>query len=119
MLRRHLSKQQWVALVVLVIGVSLIQPTGTKSSHVHQRPIVGMIAVLSACCSSGFAGVYFEKLLKGSKTNLWIRNIQLASWSVLFGLGVCLWQDYEMIAEFGFFQGYNTLTVVIILLQAA
>jgi UDP-sugar transporter A1/2/3 len=28
---------------------------------------IGLIAVLSACCSSGFAGVYFEKILKGTK----------------------------------------------------
>ncbi len=28
---------------------------------------VGLVAVLSACCSSGFAGVYFEKILKGTK----------------------------------------------------
>ena len=35
------------------------------------------MAVLSACCSSGFAGVYFEKILKGTKASIWMRNIQL------------------------------------------
>jgi UDP-sugar transporter A1/2/3 len=29
--------------------------------------MVGLVAVLLACCSSGFAGVYFEKILKGTK----------------------------------------------------
>jgi solute carrier family 35 (UDP-sugar transporter), member A1/2/3 len=39
--------------------------------------LVGLLAVLFACFSSGFAGVYFEKLLKGSSTGVWTRNIQL------------------------------------------
>ena len=38
---------------------------------------VGVVAVLVACVSSGFAGVYFEKILKETKQCVWIRNIQL------------------------------------------
>ena len=38
---------------------------------------VGVVAVLVACVSSGFAGVYFEKILKETKQSVWIRNIQL------------------------------------------
>lgn len=39
--------------------------------------LIGLSAVIAACITSGFSGVYFEKILKGSKTSLWIRNIQL------------------------------------------
>lgn len=42
---------------------------------------VGVTAVLVACCSSGFAGVYFEKILKESKQSVWVRNIQLGRYS--------------------------------------
>lgn len=38
---------------------------------------VGVMAVLMACISSGFAGVYFEKILKETKQSIWVRNIQL------------------------------------------
>ena len=38
---------------------------------------VGVLAVLLACVSSGFAGVYFEKILKQTKQSVWVRNIQL------------------------------------------
>lgn len=38
---------------------------------------VGLMAVTAMCLSSGFAGVYFEKVLKSSTQSLWGRNIQL------------------------------------------
>ncbi|VDK58256.1 unnamed protein product [Anisakis simplex] len=60
-----------------------------QSQHKHlteQSPIKGLIAVLVACVLSGFAGIYFEKILKGSEVSVWIRNIQLAIISLPVGL---------------------------------
>ncbi|ETN77003.1 UDP-galactose transporter [Necator americanus] len=37
-----------------------------KREVYEQNSILGFIAVLVACCMSGFAGIYFEKILKGS-----------------------------------------------------
>ena len=48
--------------------------------------LVGLLAVLFACFSSGFAGVYFEKLLKGSSTGVWMRNIQLGFFGTVIGV---------------------------------
>lgn len=48
-----------------------------KEEQTAGSQVVGLVAVLVACCSSGFAGVYFEKILKESKQSVWVRNIQL------------------------------------------
>lgn len=67
----------------MIVCLCVVQwPTDSPGSPEKQEPttgspFVGLVAVLVACCSSGFAGVYFEKILKESKQSVWIRNIQL------------------------------------------
>ena len=40
--------------------------------------VLGLLYVLAACVSSGFAGVYYEKLVKsGSQPSVIIRNLQM------------------------------------------
>lgn len=46
--------------------------------------LLGVSASLAAATTSGFAGVYFEKVLKGSELSVWVRNIHLA----LIGVGL-------------------------------
>ena len=81
---------------------------------------IGLGAVIIACILSGLAGVYFEKVLKGSSTSLWIRNIQLSFYSLFpaFFLGVLL-KDGQEIAKRGFFDGYNGVVWTAIGFQAA
>lgn len=69
--RRVLLLKQWGALAMLAIGVGLVQVSTANSkdegneqggSDDRQDALVGLAAVLMACCTSGFAGVYFEKV---------------------------------------------------------
>jgi hypothetical protein len=43
------------------------------------QQFIGFGAVLLSTLTSGFAGVYFEKILKTGPTSVWIRNIQLGN----------------------------------------
>jgi UDP-sugar transporter A1/2/3 len=82
--------------------------------------ILGLISVLCSCVSSGFAGVYFEKVLKAAKSlSLWERNIQLACYSIIIAFASVFAKDGSTLVERGPLAGFSFGTVVIILLQAA
>ena len=123
MLGRKLTKTQWFSLVILFLGVSVIvhlqatqSPSTTlKSSSNH---LLGFTAVFISCILSGFAGVYFEKLLKNSTQTLYIRNVQLALFGLISGLVAVLFMDFSTVREKGFFYGYDLLVWFIILLQS-
>lgn len=123
LLNKKLARVQWLALLVLFLGVALVQlaqvgvHVKTVEGHV-QKPLVGFLAILAACCLSGFAGVYFEKILKGSDVSVWMRNVQLSTFAVPFGLLTTLVNDYAEVRDKGFFYGYNMLIWIVILLQA-
>jgi len=120
MLKREQTARQVQALVVLMIGVSLVQLSNSEEKMTVRREdqnmIVGLVAVLTACISSGFAGVYFEMVLKTTDTGMWMRNCQLAFWSICLS-PFSLYDSWGIIREHGFFYGFNWTTIVIILLQ--
>ncbi|XP_034079536.1 LOW QUALITY PROTEIN: solute carrier family 35 member A3a [Gymnodraco acuticeps] len=130
---RRLGVYQWLSLLILMAGVafvcrsmlllclqwpseSVVDPEKKALSAGSQ--FVGVAAVLVACCSSGFAGVYFEKILKESKQSVWVRNIQLGMFGLVFGLFGMMAYDGERVRESGMFQGYNTVTWAVVVLQA-
>lgn len=132
MLRRRVARYQWLALLLLMAGVALVQlpqPAVDAKQRQQQQMVesvaaqsasrfIGLLAVLTACCSSGFAGVYFEMILKGSSTSVWLRNIQLGMFSSFVGLVAVLAYDYDKVAADGFFQGYDSITWLVVMLQA-
>nr|XP_012604091.1 UDP-N-acetylglucosamine transporter isoform X3 [Microcebus murinus]XP_012604092.1 UDP-N-acetylglucosamine transporter isoform X3 [Microcebus murinus]XP_012604093.1 UDP-N-acetylglucosamine transporter isoform X3 [Microcebus murinus] len=123
MLGKKLGVYQWLSLVILMTGVAFVQwPSDSQELDSKElsagSQFVGLMAVLTACFSSGFAGVYFEKILKETKQSVWIRNIQLGFFGSIFGLmGVYIY-DGELVSKNGFFQGYNQLTWIVVVLQA-
>ncbi|KAJ7264952.1 nucleotide-sugar transporter-domain-containing protein [Mycena haematopus] len=102
LLRRKLSPIKWLSLFFLAIGVGIVQiqtstvgqiPTknvavgsahDSAPLHIHiMSPLKGFGAVTAACFTSGLAGVYFEMVLKNSRADLWVRNVQLSLFSLI------------------------------------
>ncbi|CAJ0601375.1 unnamed protein product [Cylicocyclus nassatus] len=122
-LGRSLNRLKWLALVLLTVGVALVQwpsggPKKGQSSGDTSDSLIGLLAVLAACFSSGFAGVYFEKILKTTNVSLWMRNLQLAFFSIFGGFLMCWLYDWGAIQKDGFLQGYNTIIWIVVALQA-
>jgi len=102
LLRRRLTSTKWVSLFFLAAGVAIVQiQTSTSALAPHKpnmpvgsahesaplythimSPLKGFGAVTAACFTSGLAGVYFEMVLKNSKADLWVRNVQLSLFSL-------------------------------------
>lgn len=82
------------------------------------RPLFGLVAVVLSCLSSGFAGCYFEKILKTSNTSMWVRNIQLGLSGLFFSFFAMLVNDHNRILQGGIFQGYDFLTWSVVSNQA-
>ncbi|KAF8828947.1 hypothetical protein HHX47_DHR3001089 [Lentinula edodes] len=72
--------------------------------HIHvMSPLKGFGAVTAACFTSGLAGVYFEMVLKNSKADLWVRNVQLSLFSLIPALLPILYSSTP--PSVGFFEG--------------
>jgi|TARA_B110000090_G_scaffold117631_1_gene130964 UDP-sugar transporter A1/2/3 len=167
MLKRTLSRSQWVGVGLLLPGVVLVQlsrlsgPTAaTEEVHVgayqlapaaseagllsaqestndvlQPSPLVsalgvggmtfmdqvlGFVAVLVSCVTSGFAGVYFEKVLKSAKDlSLWERNVQLATYSIVMAFGTVVSKDFSRVVNEGPFVGMSASAFFVVVLQAA
>ena len=106
------------------------------------KQVMGLVYVLSACISSGFAGVYYEKLVKsGSQPSVIIRNLQMGKHKNTFSRNMKTGLDSphnfsglialplssvavllnvrEIVFDRGFFHGYNNLVATVVFLQAA
>ncbi|KAI0034055.1 nucleotide-sugar transporter-domain-containing protein, partial [Vararia minispora EC-137] len=100
LLRKRINPVKWAALFLLALGVAIVQiqttasssssppndiPSVVGSAHEYRhimRPLRGFGAVTAACFTSGLAGVYFEMVLKNSRADLWVRNVQLSFFSL-------------------------------------
>eukprot|EP00611_Tribonema_gayanum_P027387 TRINITY_DN674_c2_g1_i1.p2 TRINITY_DN674_c2_g1~~TRINITY_DN674_c2_g1_i1.p2 ORF type:complete len:353 (+),score=131.76 TRINITY_DN674_c2_g1_i1:144-1202(+) len=109
MLNRTLAAHQWLSLCLLACGVGLVQlSTAGGEAKRDENSVTGLVCVLLACVSSGFAGVYFEKVLKTSTVSIWVRNIQLGVYGTVIGLaGVYFGPDAAAVAQHGFLNGYT------------
>jgi UDP-sugar transporter A1/2/3 len=123
-LGKVLQLHMWKGLAVLTLGCIFVNLDQSGASSAGSAGgaggfLIGVIMTVTAACTSGFAGVYFEKRLKGARTSLWIRQIQMAFGGAVMSFAGCALQDGKAIQEKGFFQGYTPFTLFLIVVSAS
>jgi len=124
-LGRKLSLREIISLLLLFQGVILVQtrpcidPDSELIVKNSQRNIVlGFVVVMAISCTSGFSGVFFEKILKSGTGSPFARNLQLAFWGLIFSIVMMFYNDSRQIFQLGFFHGYNYVVWTIINISA-
>eukprot|EP00093_Oithona_nana_P008188 08188.XXX_324664_325650_1 [CDS] Oithona nana genome sequencing. len=120
-LNRTLIKTQWISLVLLLMGVVMVQLSDAKETNVNtenQSRVTGFFAAITATFLSGLAGIYFEKILKGSDVSVWMRNVQLSLLSLPIGIVVVMFKHGQDISDNGFFFGYDVFVWYLVVLNA-
>jgi UDP-sugar transporter A1/2/3 len=142
LLQRRYSTKQWICLAVLGIGVAVVvlaeseKDGGSNTSTTHEQSLfVGLVSVSIACLSSALAGVYIEMVLKNvtptksdagdsageavevAPPSLWMRNIQMAFFSVC----IAILQGFSLSAKDKakpFLHGFSIWVWMLVILQA-
>lgn len=122
-LGRSYSMTKWRALVSLMFGVLLFSEPIWNNASKGVNPeggnvFLGTAAVLTEVTLSGFASIYFEKVIKTDveQMGIWERNFQLALGSFPIYVGFIMW---DAGGEAGYLGGWSIVTVMLSLLGAA
>lgn len=122
-LKRKYSMVKWRALFTLSVGVLLFSEpiwnnSTEKVSGFGSGQFWGTVAVLTEVTLSGFASIYFEKVVKSDvdKLTIWERNFQLALGSFPIYLSFICYNGGD---EAGYFGGWTIVTYSLALLGAS
>ncbi|GMR45508.1 hypothetical protein PMAYCL1PPCAC_15703, partial [Pristionchus mayeri] len=98
-LNRRLSSYQWLALALLVVGAADVQWSSSNyEGPAHSNDLYGLAAVATMCFTSAIAGVYLERVLKGSNVSVWMQNIRISLIGLpvsLFSMAYYEWSDIQ------------------------
>jgi UDP-galactose transporter len=124
LLSKRLSLIQWSSIVALTLGVGLVQLSQANSSgNAKGNALAGLISVILSCITSGFAGVYFEMVLKSTSASIWLRNIQLSLIGIAMSLvSYCFVFDYDSLLNlfhsvFSFFENSFRFLVMFVTMK--
>lgn len=114
---------KWRALTSLMLGVLLFSEPIWNKADMGLNPeggnvFLGTVAVLIEVTLSGFASIYFEKVIKTDPEQLgiWERNYQLAFGSIPIYIGFIM---YDAGGKVGYFGGWSVVAGVLSLVGAA
>jgi len=119
-LQTGVGRRQMQSLFLLMVGMIVLQLPDEHSvkheSMTHVKYLYGLLSATGAAFSSGFTGVYLEKLFKNSSENIWERNMQLALFSTPFALIVFIFDKNPVVLCS--FCGFNRVVIFLVVLQA-
>jgi len=123
MLGRQLSRNQWLGIMACAAGVGVVQLStvetlSNQTQSSSRQAWIGFLAVTTACMTSGLAAVYTEKVFKTGNTSLWVRNMHLASWSLMAVGSSMAATDGSKISHSGFFFKWDGIVCTVVALQA-
>ncbi|KAI6183738.1 hypothetical protein M3Y97_00521200 [Aphelenchoides bicaudatus] len=125
-LNHRFTMTQWVALLLSLLGVVIVQ-MGGHSSSIHSKhhgvnpdvmdKLLGLGAVLIMCMTTAFGSVYMEAVMKKSEADVFLQNIRLSLISLPLSIAVMVY-DSEKITSHGFFYGWNFYVWLVIAVRA-
>lgn len=121
LLNKTLLRVQWFAIFLMGLGIVVVQlanATEKKQSSMgnaaEQSLPLGLCFVSIACCCSGFASVYFEKIVKQGgvnrqpngaapkkKASVWVQNAQLAGFTVVLTAAAGISETLQQLSKPG------------------
>ena len=147
LLQQHFTLRQWLSLLLLLAAVVLVNvtmantdpssspsPSPSSCSSTTLQRSLALLATILAALSSGFTGVYFEKMVKpmlatssndsnpklssGASCSLWLNNIKLGLWGLLFSTGLMLLKDGPVVLNDGLLANYTLATWAVVAMQS-
>ena len=136
LLNRRLMTGQWLCLALLACAAAMTQikpsvvedctpsevsrggaelKAGLEAEALRYQ---GLVFAVIACCTSSFAGVYTEKLMKGDSDSIHFQNLKLYLWGVASNVAVLGYQG-QLANLSNVFEGFNTAAYMVILIQAS
>jgi solute carrier family 35 (UDP-sugar transporter), member A1/2/3 len=121
-LHTSLSWTKWRALALLVLGCTLVaSPTfDTSSKDAGFLQLLGYGAVLTEVLLSGFASIYFEKVVKSTSevVTIWERNFQLGFYSLIMYGGIIIYEGSTSNSRTAW-SNWTLITILVSILGAA
>ncbi|XP_065206208.1 CMP-sialic acid transporter-like isoform X1 [Planococcus citri] len=124
-LRSTYRRLQYLSLIILTIGVMIVvqftevDRSKSRDDLSANDKVLGYVTGIIAALLSGFAGVYFERILKTTTLSVWARNLQLSLISVPLAFLQTFTKDYSPVREKGFFHEYTNIVWLIVVLQTS
>ena len=133
-LGREIKMIQWTAIMLLAVAmcVSALQncpkPIVPGTNEPPLRMTAGIVTMILVSCLSSLAGVYNEKLIKGTEANVWYQNVLLYIWTFSFCIGKQLLSSEDATTRTesdatggdanGIFHGFTFVLWLVILMKA-